>query len=257
VLLQYRAIGGKDGDARTRPTPLPTTGGNDGAVRVPAHAVDTARLAEVVQHRERTEGSIVQDRVGAELAHRARVVVALREEQRSLIPGEQQPIRARGIEGQALDLPWSLPSRGRGDAEDRIVVELAVAMVVSIARVGEPDATRAIEHQIVGAIETTAFKAVDQRRLFTISPVTDDGTPRPLAGVERAIGAKRKTVRSAGVVVDGHDLAGRRVVAANLVVHNARVEESGSVPDRSLGDRRRSRQQLPFPRLRHRLDLHS
>ncbi|MCC2629483.1 MAG: hypothetical protein K0S14_3133 [Thermomicrobiales bacterium] len=105
VLLQHRAIGGKDRDAWTRPASLPTTGGDDFAVRVPAHAVDSARLPEVVQHGELTEGSIGLDGVGAELPHRSQVVVALREEQRPLIPGEQQSVRARGIEGQALDLP--------------------------------------------------------------------------------------------------------------------------------------------------------
>src|SRR3954454_10907983 len=82
VLLQHRAIGGKDRDARTRPTPLPTTGGHDVAVRGPAHAVYTARLPEVVEHSEVGEGPIGRDRVGAELADRSRVVVALRHEKR-------------------------------------------------------------------------------------------------------------------------------------------------------------------------------
>src|SRR5215216_3958989 len=48
VLLQHRAVGGKDRDARTRPTPLPTTGGHDVTVRGPAHAVDPSCLPEVV-----------------------------------------------------------------------------------------------------------------------------------------------------------------------------------------------------------------
>src|SRR4051794_21724195 len=93
VLLQHRAIGGKDRDPRTRPTSLPTTGGHDVAVRGPAHAVDTARLPEVVEHGEVAEGAIGRDRVGAELAYRSHVVVALRNEKSLLIPGEQQPVR--------------------------------------------------------------------------------------------------------------------------------------------------------------------
>src|SRR5215212_764982 len=77
VLLQHRAIGGKDRDARTRPTPLPTTGGHDVAVRGPAHAVDPSCLPEVVEHGEVTKGLIRLDRVGAELADRSHVVVTL------------------------------------------------------------------------------------------------------------------------------------------------------------------------------------
>ena len=123
----------------------------------------------------------------------------------------------------------TLARPGRGDAVDRVVVELAIAMVVAIARVGEPDAASAIEREIVGAVETATFKAVDQRRLYTIWPVADDSPTFPLARVERAIGTKR-TVGRTRVVVDGHDIACRRVVAANLVVLNARVEQPGSIP---------------------------
>src|SRR5215207_3089702 len=75
VLLQHRAIGGKDRDAWTRPASLPTTGGDDVAVRVPAHAVDSARLPEVVQRGELTEGSIGHDGVDAELPNRTQIVI--------------------------------------------------------------------------------------------------------------------------------------------------------------------------------------
>ena len=143
MLLQHRPVRGEDGDARARPAQLPAAGGDDVAIRVPAHAVDAARLAEVVQDGERAERAIVQDRVGAQLAHRVQVVVALGDVERALVPGEEQPVRAGGVEGQAFDGTWSLAALGRSEAVDRVVVELAVAVVVAIAGVGEPDAAGA------------------------------------------------------------------------------------------------------------------
>src|SRR5215216_682259 len=44
VLLQHRAIRDEDRDAGSRSAPLPTTGGDDVAAGVPAHAVDSPRL---------------------------------------------------------------------------------------------------------------------------------------------------------------------------------------------------------------------
>ena len=45
VLLQHRAIGGKDRDAWTRPASLPTTGGDDVAVRVLVHMPSIPRAS--------------------------------------------------------------------------------------------------------------------------------------------------------------------------------------------------------------------
>jgi hypothetical protein len=57
-------------------------------------------------------------------------------------------------------------------------------VVATIARIGEPDAAGAIDHQIVGTVETATVEAVDQRRLQTVGAIPDDLSTCPLAGVE-------------------------------------------------------------------------
>src|SRR4051812_15780861 len=89
VFLQHRAVSGEDGHARAGTAQLPAAGGDDRAVRGPAHAVDTARRSEVMQDGIGAERAVIQHWVGSQLTDRICSVVALRHVERALVPGEE------------------------------------------------------------------------------------------------------------------------------------------------------------------------
>src|SRR5436190_4097654 len=128
MLFEQAPVWSEDGDSRARSVELPTACRDDVAVSVEGHAVDAAHDPEVVQHLVVAEAATVRDRIRAKLSGGGLVVVALRDVERALIEREQNPIRTRGVEGDAFDLPGSGTSR-RGEAVDRVMVNLAITVV--------------------------------------------------------------------------------------------------------------------------------
>src|SRR4051794_24982301 len=69
VLFQDGAVGAEDGDARPGTAQLPTASGHDVPGVIPAHAVDAARLSEVMQRCVCPEQAVLAHRISAQLAH--------------------------------------------------------------------------------------------------------------------------------------------------------------------------------------------
>src|SRR4051812_33655774 len=83
-----------------------TPGGrDDGAVRRDCHPVDAAFLAEVEQLLSLANGAVLLQRVGPQLPRLRLVAVALRDVERLAVGRNDQPVRLRGVGGDARHLP--------------------------------------------------------------------------------------------------------------------------------------------------------
>ena len=123
-------------------------------------------------------------------------------------------------------------------------------------RIGEPQAARRIEREVVRAIESVAPELLGDDReaavivilvIIVVVPVglvADDPSAAHLAGVQPAVRPQRQSVGVSGVGSPYLAVAGRLVVPQDSTRRHIGERHARAVPDRPLGNVERARDAL-------------
>ena len=241
------AVGGEDVDHRAGAAVFPAGGGDDIALAVEDHAIDTAVGGEVVEDTALTGGAVGGNGVGAQLD--GLVVVALGHVKGLHVPADQQAIGLGGVEGDAVHFPAAVCLRV--GAVDRLVVELEVVGFFAVARIGKPHAAERVEGQVVGAVEALALKLVaddGEPAVFFVANHTatvagiglallgEGDAVAALAGVELAVPVEHQAVGLVGAGAEDGGFAAARVVAEDATGGDIGEEDGFAVPGGAFGE---------------------